>query len=236
MFELQETTRVVDLQQKSYKLLRWAGDSLQSGTLNFKTVHTALGLSEAAKEWVGRNLASIPREARPDPDDLDTFAHLFASYLETSFDLIPQPGQRLTSACNGCACRFCSYLVAADHLRVKNPDKKAQQKARQMKELYLSSLAVERELSVSYSDVEKLLADPALTEDISYATYGRELLRRSQFASQGEGILVLWREIAWDARGKIKKGFALSAERILKAEASLGQRLERIATEGVQNQ
>lgn len=225
MFDPEELERVVSLQQKSYKLLQWVGDALRSGTLRFNTVHSSMELFEAAKEWIGRNLDSFPADARPDRSDLDAFAHLFASYLDTSFDLVAEPGQRLASSSN-CYCRLCSYLVAADHLRVKNPDKKARQKSRQMKDLYLSALAAELGVPLSYPEIEKLIADPALAQDIAFATYGCELLRRSRFASQGEGVLVLWREIAWDARGKIKKGFALSAERTLRAEATISNRLK----------
>lgn len=226
MFDREELTRVVTLQQKSYKLLQWVAESLRSGTLHFNIVHQALGLSEAAREWLDRNWNSLPADVRPEREDIPAFAHLFASYLTTSFNLIEQPGFR-REAGRGCYCPFCSYLVAADHLRVRNPDKKAQQRAREMKDLYLSSLAKDTGMSVPYAVIEGLLSDTALTEDIAYATYAQELMRRSQFASQGEGVLVLWREIAWDQRGKVKKGFTLSAERALQAEARLTDRLKQ---------
>ena len=227
MFEPEELERVVDLQQKSYKLLQWVGASLQTGALSFNTVHSSLELAEVAKEWVERSLDSLPLEVRPSRAETDAFAHLFASYLETSFDLVARPGQHLVSPC-GCYCSFCTYLVSANHLKVKNPDKKAQQKARQMKELYLSALVAEAVGSLPYPVVKELLSDTTLAEDIAYATYGRELVRRSQFASQGEGALVLWREISWDKRGKIKKGFTLSAVRMLRAEAAILDRLRRV--------
>lgn len=221
MFEAEALERVVSLQQKSYTLLRWVGDSLQSGTLNFNTVHTSMALPDAAREWIGRNLGNFPGDARPDRADLEPFAHLFASYLETSFVLVAQPGQQLISSHGHCYCGFCSYLVSAKHLKVRTPSKKAHQKARQMKDLYLSSLAADAGIPFAYAVTDKLLSDPVLAEHIAFATYGRELLRRSEFASQGEGILVLWREIAWDEKGRLKKNFALSAARILQAEAAI---------------
>ena len=224
MFEPDELARVVNLQGKSYRLLRWVGDSLQSGTLSFGVVHDTLEWSDAAREWVGRNRDSLPLDARPLPGELDAFAHLFASYLSTSFDLAAQPSVQKVST-TGCYCRFCTTLVAANRLRVKTPDRKAAQKARQMKELYLSALASETGTTLPYPALDALLSDPTLAEEIAWATYGREIVRRSQFASQGEGVLVLWREIAWDKRGKIRKNFALSAERILRAEAAIIARL-----------
>jgi len=229
LFDPKELERVVSLQQKSYQLLRWVGDALRSGTLNFNKVHQADDVSVAAKEWVERHFHSIPGEARPDAAELEPFARLFASYLTTSFDLIAQPGTRRVSSHN-CYCAFCSYLAAADHLRVRTPDKKARQRAHQMKDLYLSSLAAEAGVTLSAADRESLLSDPKTADDLAFAAYGRELLRRSQFASQGEGVLVLWREIAWDQKGKVKKGFALSAERILQAEVALVERLKQTPT------
>ena len=220
MFEPDVLARVVDLQGRSYRLLRWVGESLRSGTLRFGVVHDTLEWSVAAREWVGRNRESLPPDVRPSPDELDAFAHLFASYLSTSFDLAGQASVQKAST-TGCYCRFCAYLVAASRLRVKTPDRKAAQGARQMKELYLSALASETGTPLPYPALDALLSDPTLAEDIAWATYGREIVRRSQFASQGEGVLVLWREIAWDKRGKIRKNFALSAERILRAEAAI---------------
>jgi hypothetical protein len=224
MFEAETLARIVRLQQQSYRLLQWVGDGLRGGTLDFTTLHSAMGVAEAAKEWLGRNLASFPPDVRPERDDLDAFANLFASYLQTSFVLV-EPAMQVKIAHKGCYCAFCTYLVAANVLRVRMPDKKAQQRARQMKELYLAALAAEVTGDSSYTKVEKLLSNSELAEDISFATYGNELLRRSQFASQGEGVLVLWREIAWDARGKVKKGFTLTAERILQAEKRLQEAL-----------
>lgn len=121
MFDPEDLERVVTLQQKSYQLLRWVNDALRSGTLNFNQVHEAADVSVAAKEWVGRHFHSIPAEARPDAAELEPFARLFASYLTTSFDLVAQPGTRRVPPA-GCYCGFCSYLAAADHLRVRSPD------------------------------------------------------------------------------------------------------------------
>jgi hypothetical protein len=226
MFSSGEVEKVVALQQKSYNLLRWVGDALRGGTLRFGAVHDGLGFAQAAREWLERSWDGLPADARPAREDLDAFAHLFASYLQTSYELVESPGRRLVSP-SGCYCRFCAYLVSASHLRVRTPDRKAKEKARQMKEMYLAALATEAGDPSPYAAAERLLTDPSLAEDIAWAAYARELLRRSEFASQGEGVLVLWREIAWDLRsGRLKKNFEPSAERILRAEAAILSRLK----------
>ncbi|MBC7528910.1 MAG: hypothetical protein H7308_15350 [Chthonomonadaceae bacterium] len=224
MFDAGKLAQVIDLHQKSYGLLKWVGDALESGSLNFERVHSSLSFSEAAQDWIERNFESLPTVTRPAKEEIAPFAHLFASYLTTSFDLVAQPNRRFVSSYLNCGCAFCTTMVSAKHLRVKQPNKKAQGNAHRIKELYLASLGESLGKSYSHMLLETLLSTPELWEDIALATYACELLRRSEFASQGEGILVLWREIAWDKKGKIKKGFALSLPHILQAEANLREK------------
>ena len=70
----------------------------------------------------------------------------------------------------------------AKHLRARNPNKKAHAEALQLKQAYAEGLGID--------------PNPVLmTRDLTVATYAHELIRRSKFASQGEGVLVLWREL-----------------------------------------
>jgi hypothetical protein len=226
MFDADELRRVTGLQQRSYELLRWVNDALRAGTLSFKAVHEATTLSEAAADWLERNRANLPPNLRPAEEDRDAFANLFVSYVTTSFHLRENPGLVSVAPRGHCYCPFCSYLARANYLAVRVPDKKAAARARELKELYLSGLAQELGVPLSSAERDAPITDPALAEAVSYATYGKELVRRSQFASQGEGILVLWREIAWE-KGKLKKGFTLSAERILASENALTKYLQQ---------
>ena len=61
---------------------------------------------------------------------------------------------------------------------------------------------------------------------VSMATYVYELIRRSSFASQGSGILALWREIAWDKTAP-RKGFVLKAKDVLQAETLICEKLKQ---------
>ena len=98
MFDANKLTQVIHLHQKSYGLLKWISDSLESGSLNFERVHASLSFSEAAQDWIERNFESIPAVTRPAKEEISPFAHLFASYLTTSFDLIAQPNRRFVSS------------------------------------------------------------------------------------------------------------------------------------------
>jgi hypothetical protein len=220
MFDPEELAHVVALQEKSYGLLRWVQKALRKETLRFDVAHEALSASAAAREWISRHLTSIPHNLRPAADELDVFAHLFASYLMTSFELRPSPRIRQIPLCRCCTCPLCSYLVA-DYLVPRRLSKKAKGVARDLKRIYLTARAAELGVPEAPARVARALAAPELQEELALATYGAELLRRAEFSSQGEGVLALWREFAWEKAGSPRKDFRLSAPKIVEAEQAL---------------
>lgn len=232
MFSRETLARVIDLQQRSYDLLTWMNDALKKGNLRFTTAHGAISLPSAAQEWLERHLLNIPEAARPDLKDLGAFAHIFSSYLATSFSVTEKP-RRVSS--DGCYCEWCTYVLSLPHLKVRSPGPKARRDASRLKRLLLESLGAALGDRVPTSVLDALLSDRELAEDISYATYARELLRRAEFASQGEGVLVLWREIAWTPEGRPKKKFKLSADRALQAEAAIVRALREAKPRAIQN-
>ncbi|MBC8139893.1 MAG: hypothetical protein H7Y38_00470 [Armatimonadetes bacterium] len=219
MFDTNEITRIVGLQSKSYTLLKWFGENVGAGGFSFTVSHGASSVGEAATEWLLRNAHSLPADSRPDENDWNEFGCLFASYLTTSFTLVEDAAPTYRSR-TGCYCVFCRRLRSVSALRVRTPDKKAGGKAMEMKRLYVSGLAAEQDTPLAGDALTALLADRDLAPAVSYATYGQELIRRSRFVSQGEGVLVLWREIAW-INGKLNKRFALSADAILASEKTV---------------
>ena len=225
MLQIEELTRIVDLHQRSYSLLNWVRDQLDANTLDFTATHEAMSASEAARDWVSRNLGHLPEDIRPASDDLDEFSHLFSSFLATSFELIESPQSRLYSSC-GCFCSMCAYLTAGDRLKTRKIKQKAPAEAVAMKKLYLQSLAKELDLADSPRTPALALDDASLHLDLAKATYATELLRRSEFASQGEGSLVLWREFAWKDGVKPLKNFILSADDLIKSEQKIIQFLK----------
>src|SRR5690348_1547536 len=87
MFDETRLREVLELQRRSYALLRWANHAAKEGRLKFSELHGNMSTAEAARSWIGRNLSSLPPEARPSPEQVEEFAHLFASYLVTSFEV-----------------------------------------------------------------------------------------------------------------------------------------------------
>lgn len=225
MLQPDQLTRIVDLHQKSYNLLMWVREQLDANTLDFTATHEAMSASEAARDWVSRNLEHLPEDIRPNRGDLDEFSHLFSSFLVTSFELIESPNSQLYSSC-GCYCPMCAYLTAGDRLKTRKIKKKAPAEALAMKRLYLQSLCKELNVKDGPRSVDQVLADNHLRLDLAKATYATELLRRSKFISQGEGSLVLWREFAWKDGAKPLKNFILSADDLITAEQKVVQFLK----------
>ncbi len=227
MFDQKILSSVVELQEKSYKLLKWVNEGLKQGKVNFSKIHTTMSAAEAAQEWITRNYENLPTDIRPEKDQINKFAHLFSSYLTTSFELVENAitTKRATSL-TCCWCPICSYLIVErSHLKTRKPSNKATYYARELKLIYLRALAESIGLPLLDSELETLLTDHSLKESISLATYGNELIRRSQFASQGDGNLILWREFAWEGQ-KPKKKFNFSVEMILEAEKKLIQHMK----------
>jgi hypothetical protein len=86
------------------------------------------------------------------------------------------------------------------------PSKKDFETALQLKRIYLAQLAGELAPPASPRAIETVLATRELRESLSMATWGAELPRRAEFASQGPAVLALWREFAW-SRGKPRRDF-----------------------------
>ena len=219
MLELRALERLLDLKERSYGLFLWLNESMKRGRRSFGHVSDSLSLPDAAYAWIRANIPEFPAKYRPDVEETEPFAHLFVSYLSTSFEVVD--GAHIPK-CGGCWC--CGYWVAPRHLRVRNPGRAARNDARQLKLLYLRGLA--DELGIARTDAE--LADllPSFGPELAMATYVVELDRRSKFRSQGEGVLVLWREFAWTRSGSPRRNFRLTAKAVLEAERSVVARLQ----------
>ena len=152
------------------------------------------------------------------------FASLFVSFLTTSYRLTPN-AIRLETEC-GCRCSYCAYLRAGPALQPRVPSKKDGIAATELKRIYLEQLVTEVGEADLRSRLDKLLTATELSEDVSMATWGAELLRRSEFASQGEAVLALWRQFAW-LDNQPRQKFKLTISRILAAERNIVTALKR---------
>lgn len=225
MLDADRLKRVLKLHDKSFGLFRWLNEQLRRGVRPLSAVEETLTFADAASGWLRRNLSNLPPDYRPEADEVDEMAHLFVSYLGTSFQLVDQAAVR---ACPGCWC--CIYWIRNKHLHVRNPDKKAMSEGRALKMLYLKNLAEEAGYPLTDAEVEKFYAARRdLWPAVSVATYLRELDRRSKFASQGEGVLALFREAIHEASGRADGRDQFKPKDGVEAEASLRTALSEFA-------
>jgi hypothetical protein len=220
MIDVSTLQTVLQLHEKTFALLRWVGGQLRHGSLDWSRDHADMSAGEAAEDWLRRNLHNLPGDARPGEEELRAFARLFASYLQTSFEIVrPEHGRRLSSC--GCDCCFCSYLSSAPYLKPRSLSKKARATAMELKRLYLQELARDTGVSVNPErGAELTFGQSPLTRELALAAYAKELIRRTEFMTQGEGVYALWREFAWKD-GHPDRGFRLTAKAIAQAQNNL---------------
>jgi hypothetical protein len=218
-----EFRKVLAISERTFALLKWVIDQLRSGSLDLSVVHTKMGFTEAAEDWIRRNQGRFPATVRPQPEDLVPFARLFASYLRTSFEI--GKSERRVSPC-GCYCDYCSYLSNAPYLKPRSLSNRSHQTAMELKRLYVQGLATDAGLAVSNEALDGLASpDGPLAKEVAIAAYAKELIRRTQFATQGEGVYALWREFAW-VGGHPDYRFRLTAEAVETAQNDIATALK----------
>lgn len=227
MLDEKELRDSVDLQKRSYGLLKWVAESVRNGKMAFNQIHEYTTAVESARDWLQICGADVPAMYRPpaDAERFQRFANLFSSYLLTSFDLVEKPRGRLVSF-DGCYCPFCMHLVAAPHLRTKKVTNIDRHWARLLKVDYVRALGHELGRDLPDEQVQALV-DGELSEIIALATYASALLRRCRGEDEGTAILPLWREFAWNRQGSPKKDFELTADAILDAEKHISAAIAR---------
>jgi hypothetical protein len=224
MFSHDEIDRAVDLQRRSYNLLRWLSTAISKGIIQFDRAHDYLDAAAAAQEWIESHLLNLPPNCRPASDQLEPFARFFATYLTTSFELVEKPGERVTTYCS-CYCPMCTYLVAAPHLRARKVLRRDKERAQRLKVATLQQVAREHNVSLDQDQAMKLIDSPESALEVSLVAYGQQLVARTYGRSEGPAVLALWREIAWHKSGSPKKDFQLEAQSILSAEESIGRKI-----------
>ncbi len=224
-----EVERLVECQRQSYSLFRWFVSGLENYWLTPHAVRDTAGLPEAAQSWITKHRDSIPSDVRPTDEDMTLVCNVFATYLESSFYVVPNPGQRLYSPDAHCFCPLCSWLVDAPHLKTRKPGSGDKRRARAMKLTCLRHLAIDCNVELTDEQIDTLVDDPDLREACSYVAYYAELKRRASGQPTTTSSLVLWRGFAWTATGAPKKRFKLGAKNIIAARELLCRELQALS-------
>lgn len=222
-----ELRQAVELQRKTYGLLRWIGEAVRDGALSFDRAHEYATAAESMREWLVSYSRQVPGRWRPrmsDPEEVTKFVHLFTSYLFTSVELVEEPGLSAMSRTDGCLCDLCRRLVAASHVKPRRLRDRDKQRALALEREYLEALAAECGRRLTASELQAMLASAETATALAPATYGTWLVRRCRGDSGDPALLALWRRFAWTA-GAPRKDFELTAELMLDSEQKLVERL-----------
>lgn len=224
-FPREAVRNALSLHAQSYEFLLWMAELERRNTSDVN--HQSSRLQDASYDWIERNYEVIPPTARPSREDLRAFANLFATYLESSFDLDESPGERLYSDDAHCFCPMCSWMVAIPNLQPKKLSPFDKRRAKNLQREFVHQMAKTMGPEAE-SACEHVLANASLREDIAVATWTSQLLRRLEGLTPGPAILALWRGFAWKATGSPKKNFQLSPELV---EESVNRLQEALRSE-----
>lgn len=215
----QKLALAVEMQAKSYTLLRWVGESVSSGLHSFQTAHTYSTLPLAAADWIDKHYLNIPEAARVARTDIPAFANFFSTYLENSFDLIESPGRIRFSPDAHCFCPMCSWMIDAPNLKTKSLSAGDKKRALRMQIHSILQIGIDTGAMLDESRAEAIVSDNG--EATALVAYGHDLIQRLDAIANGPAVLALWRRFAWNASGSPKPKFRLSTQMIISAESDL---------------
>ena len=210
--ELSELERVVRLHKMAYDILLWLKQEAHSRPGLLSEDETRLLESgETGMIWVKRHLNELPLEIRPHPDQFRPIGFLLSSFFQTSFrvgEVMTWNGTAETTLVRG-------SKKIRDVRHKRHTDRRESQAAEELKRIAIMALAAENGVSVLPELIEQALTNSETARDLTLWSYGCELARRTEFASQGSPVHRLWLELD----EKTRKRF--SAESIWQARVRL---------------
>lgn len=153
--------------------------------------------AEFVRRWLSQHGNALPAELVPTKEQFEPVAHMLCSFPATSMN----PSALL--------------------LRQQKAGKKATSNADVLKLRTLERIAMTRGLEIVPNGFARLRQDLALHRDLMLVTYATELVRRTEFASQGLAVYWLWLQLDADQRK------ALSTSTVMAAEDRLATWLEK---------
>jgi hypothetical protein len=204
---MEELEKALDLQKRAYALLLWIGKHAQQ-----LLDQQALSSSTLCIDCLKRHGDEFPTELRPGSSELDGFAKMLTSFFDTSFHL---------EGGDGSDARLVRGRKFKDGRNRKYAQGRAEQAAAELSRIAVASLAQDEAIAIEDEAVSAILKDDAVASMVSLWAYGCELVRRSQFSSQGPAVHRLWLELDENKRKR------LNAEQIWKARSILVEALRR---------
>jgi hypothetical protein len=205
---IEDIAIALDLQNRAYALLLWTARKAP-GLLETDS----LAASDSCERWLARHWNVFDTEFRQSFGELKSFALMLTSFFTTSFHL-EEEGER-------------RKLVRGRKFKDKRNKKYALGRAgidaAELSRLALEALAQEEGIPAPGEVIEVFLHNDVLAEHLSLWWYGCEMVRRSDFASQGPAVHRLWLEVEENKRKN------LSAEMIWRSREQLVVALKKKA-------
>jgi hypothetical protein len=223
VLDRQQVERALALSATGHEFMKWLGDGTRAPGVAFDHIHDTMSVPEAARNWVDRHYAMLPRRCRPEHEDLASFANLVGTYLETSFELVP--GRRRLETDCGCLCACCAAFADMSSLKTRTLTRHDKTDATKLMWRYALDRARELGRSPDTRALDAMVADPALREPLAMAAWARELLRRLDGVTAGPPVLALWRMFAWLPAGSPKPNFKLTTDAVMTADAAIAAAL-----------
>lgn len=230
----EELNRVLDLQNKAYNLLLWIDDQArhQPDLLSEKNIEAWRSVA-SCKDWIRRMIGTVPRDLRPEENDIAAFSHLVSSFFNTSFRVDNVQQSAYVHEKHFEAWQVIGHVrklvPGAPALANKTPAErkrirqKGEESARHLQLIALEELAIENDVDLSREQLETLAQQSEIQDALNLYSYAHELVRRSEFASQGAAVHALWNTMDKKTRQK------LSTEVIWQARESLLEAVRAVA-------
>ena len=215
----------IDIQGRSYRLLRWVADAIGKGFIPATRAHEYADVADSAYDWIDQHYLNLPTNARPHRTHQREFANFFATYMISSFDIVEQPGKRRMTPC-GCYCPMCSYFANAPYLQTKKLSSKMKQRALRLMADRVQQLAMESGTPITPEAAEQIATTVETRRAAGYSAYGQWLIKRLDGLTDGPSILALWREVAWNKSGSPIPRFELKYADFADAETCLVRAIE----------
>ena len=221
MLPADDLTLAIDIQSRSYALLRWIAEAVEKGFIPATRDHEYADDSDSAFDWIEEHYLDLPTHMRPDRHHHQQFTNFFSTYVTSSFDIVENPGTQFRGSRRRCYCEFCSYLVDAPHLRAKQLLKRDKIRAEELMIDRVAVLANDEGIDVQRDDAIGIAQDDDTRRSAGYSAYGHWLIRRMNGDTDGKSVLALWRQIAWRPTGSPIRNFKLRYKDFVDAEESL---------------
>lgn len=215
------------MQNKAYALLLWIDEQArhQPDLLIEKNVE-AWRFVESCEAWVRQMNGIFPRDLRPEDDDVSAFSHLMSSFLNTSFHVktVNESDWKRTDGHDYEVWQRRKLIPGISSTRkTKAQKEKTLESARHLQFIALEELAIENDCDLSREQLETLACQAKIADALNVYSYAHELLRRSQFASQGAAVHSLWNSMDKKTRQN------LNTETIWQARETLVEALNKVA-------